>query len=303
MGRVTVQSSPSKKIANRAAVEPLEGRELMSVSGLQAQYFDWSNFKQLKVERTDAQINFNWRFTGPDEALAKNKFSVRWQGQVAAPTDGLYRFHVTANDNVRLWVDGEQVVDAWDKAGYHSETGAIFLKAGQKYDLRMDYREVRNQAHAKLEWTPPGGERQVVPTAALTSDEPTVTNPKPVGNAVKHVQSFTLINANTDQAVTGYEVMADKSTLNVTLLPTHRLNVRANVSAAVEQVKYTLNGQVVRTETSAPFALGADDGKGNYYSWTPAAGSYTLTATPYTTVGGSLVAGAATTLHFNVVAS
>ncbi|HLL87938.1 MAG TPA: PA14 domain-containing protein [Tepidisphaeraceae bacterium] len=308
MNRLIANRKSTVSPSATCAVESLEGRELMSVSGLQAQYYDWSNFKQLKVTRTDAAIDFNWGKAAPDASMATNKFSVRWQGKVEAPASGLYQFHVSANDNVRLRVDGEQLVNRWQDTGMHKASGQIFLEAGQKYDVRMEYREVRLHAHAKLEWTPPGSERAVVPTSALSSDAvaappPVVGSPVPAPTqpAGQLVTNFTLINADTDRPIEGYDLLAQGATLSYATLPTHRLNVRANVAGEVAQVTFALNGQEVRTELAAPFALGAD-AEGNYYSWTPSPGTYTLTATPYTTVGGSLTAGAVTTVSFTVVA-
>jgi hypothetical protein len=65
---------------------------------------------------------------------------------------------------------------------------------------------------------------------------------------------------------------------------------------------FNLSGtqSVSSTESVAPYALFGDD-NGNYNNWTPAVGSYTLTAIPFSGAGGTGTAGAATTINFNVV--
>jgi hypothetical protein len=40
-------------------------------------------------------------------------FSVRWRGWVTAPISGTYTFAMTTDDGVRLWIDGQQLIDEW----------------------------------------------------------------------------------------------------------------------------------------------------------------------------------------------
>jgi hypothetical protein len=56
------------------------------------------------------------------------------------------------------------------------------------------------------------------------------------------------------------------------------LNVRATIQnlAGHDKVRFELDGAVVRTEGGEPYALGGDDGNGDYFSWTPSVGSHSL---------------------------
>jgi len=63
-------------------------------------------------------------------------------------------------------------------------------------------------------------------------------------------------------------------------------------------VQFNLNG-TKRTENVAPYAWWGDT-NGDYNAWTPAAGSYTLTGTPYSQSGASGTAGTPLTVHFTV---
>ena len=124
---------------------------------------------------------------------------------------------------------------------------------------------------------------------------PTPT-PTPAG---QFVSSFTLINADSDQPI---QTLANGATLNLATLPTRNLNVRANTSpATVGSVVFVLSGAQTRnqTETNAPYALFGDN-SGHYNPWTPALGSYTLKATPFTGSGGTGTAGTALTITFSV---
>jgi len=115
------------------------------------------------------------------------------------------------------------------------------------------------------------------------------------------VDSFTLIDADSDQPVVGFDPLADGATVNLAVLPTKSLNVRANVSAGTGSVVFDLDGASgYRTESSAPFALEGDT-NGDYNAWAPALGPHTLTATPYATSGGSGAPGTPLTISFTVI--
>lgn len=114
------------------------------------------------------------------------------------------------------------------------------------------------------------------------------------------VSSFTLINANNGEAI---QELKDGDTLNLAALPSLNLNIRANTNpAAVRSVVFSLNGAEIRdhTENIVPYALFADNNKGDYYSWTPTNGNYTLTATPYSAAKGKGEKGTSLSIHFTV---
>jgi hypothetical protein len=65
------------------------------------------------LSRTDAMINADWDTAAPTASMGADTFSARWTGQVEAPATGTYTFHTNADDGVRLWVNGQLVVDNW----------------------------------------------------------------------------------------------------------------------------------------------------------------------------------------------
>jgi Pectate lyase superfamily protein len=115
------------------------------------------------------------------------------------------------------------------------------------------------------------------------------------------VVSFTLINADTDQPVAGYEVIHNGAVIDLARIPTANLNIRANVgSTAVGSVHFRFDGKSTRLENTAPFAL-AGDLQGNYYRWTPVRGTHSLIATPYTGASGGGAAGTPCSISFSVI--
>ncbi|MBF9254587.1 cadherin domain-containing protein [Pontibacter sp. 172403-2] len=117
----------------------------------------------------------------------------------------------------------------------------------------------------------------------------------------QQVSSLTLVNADNEADL---QTLVNGSTLNLATLPSRSFNIRANTNpATVGSVKFTLSGTQSKTATESgkPYALFGDDVHGDYYAWTPAVGSYTLTATPYTAAKGAGTAGTTLTVSFTVV--
>ena len=114
------------------------------------------------------------------------------------------------------------------------------------------------------------------------------------------VVSFSLINADTDEEI---KVLTPGEQLNLATLPTRNLNIRANTSpTTVGSVVMLLSGRQnrIQTETEAPYAL-FNDTDGDYRSWIPYTGNYSLTVTPYTGPKGTGTAGLPLTVSFSVV--
>ena len=49
----------------------------------------------------------------PAAAIAADTFSARWIGQVEAQFTGTYTFYTQSDDGVRLWVNGQLLVNNW----------------------------------------------------------------------------------------------------------------------------------------------------------------------------------------------
>ena len=140
-------------------------------TGLLAQYFnDAGNatyFTSLVRTRTDRTIDFNWAGAAPDPAVQADNFSARWSGQVLAPAAGTYTFTTLSDDGVRLYVNGQLLIDNWTNHAAVENSGTIALAANQKYDIRLDFYERGGAATIRLSWAYPGRAVQVVPQSAL----------------------------------------------------------------------------------------------------------------------------------------
>ncbi|PSR53653.1 hypothetical protein AHMF7605_09010 [Adhaeribacter arboris] len=114
----------------------------------------------------------------------------------------------------------------------------------------------------------------------------------------QQILSFTLLNADAD---TDIQTINNGATLNLSSLPTKRLNVRVNTSTNSIGVAFALKGAETlnRSEATAPYIVFGASGT-DYSAWTPTVGNYTLEATPYSKTTGNTV-GTSLVINFKVV--
>ncbi|HKY30179.1 MAG TPA: PA14 domain-containing protein, partial [Pyrinomonadaceae bacterium] len=136
-------------------------------TGLQGQYFDNMNFTDLKVTRTDATVNFDWGGGTPDPVISVDTFTTRWQGKVEPQYSQTYTFYTLTDDGVRLWVNGQLLIDKWIDQGPTEWSGQIALTAGLRYDIVMEFYENGGGATAKLSWSSASQTKQIIPQARL----------------------------------------------------------------------------------------------------------------------------------------
>ncbi|MDO8544096.1 MAG: FecR family protein [Opitutaceae bacterium] len=165
--------------------------------------------------------------------------------------------------------------------------------------------------------TPAGFAAQLTPTTArLTRLPPTQPT---------RVASFTVVNADTNVAIPGFEQLKEGAVLDLATLSTRRLNIRANCEPQlVGRVRLALSGQAPdgselelaqpiangfpnQIEIYYPYMLSGDpsfEGEtlpSYSYPWTPPVGRYSLTATPYAGSKESGARGESLTVRFEVI--
>jgi hypothetical protein len=136
-------------------------------TGLLGEYYDNMDFTGTKVTRIDPTVNFNWGTGMPDPAIGADTFSVRWTGQIEPLYSETYTFYTTTDDGVRLWVNGQLVINKWVHQSATEWNGTINLPTGQKYDIRMDFFDDQVYARATLSWSSASQTKQIVPSTQL----------------------------------------------------------------------------------------------------------------------------------------
>ena len=102
------------------------------------------------ITRCESTINNRWITGGPGSGVGADNFSVRWTGQFQF-TAGNYSFRATADDGVRLWLDGDMMTDAWKPQSETTYATRKRLGTGI-HEIKMEYYENSGNAVAVLAW-------------------------------------------------------------------------------------------------------------------------------------------------------
>jgi len=139
--------------------------------GLLGEYFAntlyTAPFQGSPLVRTDATINFDWNSNSPDPSIPATDYTVRWTGLVQPLFNETYTFFTTTDDGVRLWVNGQLLIDHWVPQSPTTWGASIALQAGQMYTIDMEYFQQAGGAVASLLWSSPSTATTNVPQSQL----------------------------------------------------------------------------------------------------------------------------------------
>jgi len=151
---------------NPAIHPPSGGGDLIcdGNGGLFGEYFNEMTLSNMVLTRVDPTIKFNWGSGSPDPAVNVDHFSIRWTGWVLPEYAETYTFYTASDDGIRLWVNGQLVVDSWiDQGGNeHSGVMAAPFVARQQYPIKIEYYENGGGTKAELWWASPSQTKRVI---------------------------------------------------------------------------------------------------------------------------------------------
>ena len=132
--------------------------------------------------RNDVKIDFDWRNGAPDVGLPADNFSARWS-RTATLEAGVYEFTASADDGIRVTVDGQMVLDEWHAGAADRVYKAQRALQAGPHLLVVEYYEAAGDASARVDYVRIGG--LPTPTATNTpSATPTATQtPTPTATA------------------------------------------------------------------------------------------------------------------------
>lgn len=137
-------------------------------TGLQGAYYNNTTLAGSPVvTRIDPVINFNYVYTAAAPGVQLENYSVRWAGKVKPLYNETYTFYTVTDDGVRLWVNGQLLVNNWINQGATEKSGSISLAAGQQYDIVMEYYQGTGYASAQLLWSSASTAKAVIPAIQL----------------------------------------------------------------------------------------------------------------------------------------
>ncbi|HTL08707.1 MAG TPA: PA14 domain-containing protein [Chitinophagaceae bacterium] len=137
-------------------------------TGLKGDYYNTVGLTgAIYLSRTDATVNFDWGNGSPYVLIGGNTFSARWTGYVQPLYSETYTFYTNSDDGVRLWVNGQLLVNNWTAHSALENSGTITLTAGVKYDIKIEYFENTGSAVMKLYWSSASTAKAIVPQKQL----------------------------------------------------------------------------------------------------------------------------------------
>lgn len=153
--------------------------------GINGTYFDGSRWKKenLRFERVDPVINFDWQKNSPAENIKATDFYVHWRGGLNVVESGRYEiilrstvaFKMDFGRYGRLFIDNH--VQSGDKTEFRK---SIYLLAGRVYpiDINLYQRKRKTEqppVQVSLSWVPPHSTEQIIPNRNLIATSPPAT--------------------------------------------------------------------------------------------------------------------------------
>ncbi|WP_145957601.1 glycoside hydrolase family 3 N-terminal domain-containing protein [Labilibaculum antarcticum] len=122
--------------------------------GLTAAYFNNTNCSG-KPAFTKVETNLvkYWHNLSPEAGITADNFSVSYSGYLIPELTGSYKFGLIADDVARLTIDGEVIIDNWDRSTINQwGHKKIRFEKGKKYEIKLEFAEFEDYAGFQLKW-------------------------------------------------------------------------------------------------------------------------------------------------------
>ena len=81
-----------------------------------------------------------------------DKFSVKWKGKLKVNREDNYVFYTRSDDGVKLWIDGDLLIDDWQDHALKENQGSIVLARGM-HDIELQFYGNEVRAAIALLWS------------------------------------------------------------------------------------------------------------------------------------------------------
>ena len=120
-------------------------------------YFNWDH-REIPTDMFYADLDGDWDLDddgyhaeavdaanpeSPDPTINTDYFSAKWTGYVYCDFTEQYEFQTFTDGGVKLWIDGDLIIDNWDNLSEHpptSDTALRGMTAGN-HDIKLEYKE------------------------------------------------------------------------------------------------------------------------------------------------------------------
>ena len=137
-----------------------ESNRTFAVGAYLAQYFPNETLSGTPtISRAEqAPIDHDWGTGSPGAGIPDDGFSARWQGTFDF-NGAAYTFVATADDGIRVYLDGNRIIDGWRIQAATTYEASVTVSAGQ-HSVKVEYFENTGLALARVYWyqKPPVGQ-------------------------------------------------------------------------------------------------------------------------------------------------
>ncbi|MBO9610516.1 MAG: fibronectin type III domain-containing protein [Paenibacillaceae bacterium] len=136
-------------------------------AGLAVEAYDDMNLNVFRGRKVFSQL---W-IGSNDLPVETTTFGVRATGVVTPQYSQTYTFYTatSANDGVRLWVNGQLLIDTWSSGTSAERSATIALTANQPYEIRAELKALDINGYLKVSWSSPSQAKEVVKTPKLAA--------------------------------------------------------------------------------------------------------------------------------------
>ena len=160
-------ASPSGVLAANYQIGALPG----TGKGLAGKYFASADPHGSPVASELAPtVDYDWNGAKPCDGIADKNWSGVWEGSIQPTCSTDYTFSTNSDGGVRVWINGEKVIDRWDPHSLALDSSRpVSMVAGRKYSIRIERAQGKGLGRLQFLWSSPGMDRQIVPASQLYS--------------------------------------------------------------------------------------------------------------------------------------
>ena len=118
--------------------------------GLLAEFYDGTNFERFVTKAYVGNIEDYWDEHPPVSGIDPHSCSIRWTGKLTPAKTANYVFSAVVDDGIRVWIDGEIIINQWYLNDMGIFNGKKELLAHHSYDIKVEYFNALREGEIKL---------------------------------------------------------------------------------------------------------------------------------------------------------
>lgn len=171
--------------------------------GLTATYALRNKPDSVFVQRNENKIDYTFipSLKNMPAGYPMEKGIVTWEGSISPLTDGLQKFYISASGYIKIWVDGQLMLDKW-REGWNPGPSVFQhqLFKGRKHAIKVEWIPESDQAFISV--------KQLSPTPETLHNKIALTS-----EAGEKIDYYFVYGNNTDEVIGGYRAITGAATI------------------------------------------------------------------------------------------